>query len=174
MIKQNHCMRLLALANLRYRHAMNLKRFAATAFCMTLFACSSMSASNSIESARSQVWAAESAFARTMADRDLSRFSDYLAEEAVFFAGTTTLRGKSEVFEGWARLFAGPDAPFSWEPDQVEVLSSGGLALSTGPVRDPTGNVIGRFNSIWRLEASGQWRVVFDKGSPPSPGPGHP
>ncbi len=130
-----------------------------------------MSAPQSSVLAGEQVWAAELAFARTMADRDLRQFSEFLAEEAVFFAGTTTLRGKSEVVKDWTQFFAGPDAPFSWEPDQVEVLSSGGLALSTGPVRDPTGKVVGRFNSIWRLEPSGQWRVVFDKGSPPSPGP---
>jgi ketosteroid isomerase-like protein len=59
-----------------------------------------------------------------------------------------------------------PDAPFSWEPAEVEVLASGALALSSGPVRDPHGKLIGRFMSIWRLEAPGQWRVVFDKGSP--------
>ena len=98
-------------------------------------------------------------------------FSEFVAEEAVFFAGTTALRGRSKVVEGWAGYVAGPDAPFSWEPDQVEGLESGGLAWSTGPVRDPTGKIVARFNSIWRLEPSGQWRVVFDKGSPPSPGP---
>lgn len=146
-------------------------RIAAIAFVAALFASSSMSAPASSQSARDQVWAAELAFARTMADRNLSRFSEFVAEEAVFFAGTTVLRGRTKVVEGWAEFFAGPEAPFSWEPDQVEVLESGNLALSTGPVRDPTGKIVGRFNSIWRLEPSGQWRVVFDKGSPPSPGP---
>jgi ketosteroid isomerase-like protein len=116
--------------------------------------------------AKDQVWAAELAFARTMADRNLSGFSEFVAEEAIFFAGTSTLRGKPEVIEGWAQYFTGAEAPFSWEPDQVEVLESGRLAFSTGPVRDPAGKVIARFNSVWRLEASGQWRVVFDKGSP--------
>lgn len=144
---------------------------AAIAFCAAVLACTSMYASASSESAKNQVWDAELAFARTMADRNLSRFSEFVAEDAVFFAGTTALRGKSKVVEGWAQYFTEPDAPFSWEPDQVEVLESGSLAFSTGPVRDPTGKVIARFNSIWRLEASGQWRVVFDKGSPPSPGP---
>jgi hypothetical protein len=75
------------------------------------------------------------------------------------------------VIAGWAPYFVGAQAPFSWKPDQVEVLASGTLALSTGPVRDPSGQVIARFNSIWRLEAPNRWRVVFDKGSPPSPGP---
>jgi ketosteroid isomerase-like protein/N-acetylglutamate synthase-like GNAT family acetyltransferase len=123
------------------------------------------------ESAHAQVWAAERAFARTMADRDLDTFGQFVAEDAVFFAGTTALRGQAKVIEAWAAFFKGPAAPFSWAPDQVEVLDSGTLALSTGPVRDPGGTVVARFNSIWRLEGSGRWRVVFDKGSPPSPGP---
>jgi hypothetical protein len=32
-------------------------------------------------------------------------------------------------------------------------------------VRDPRGNPVGRFNSIWRRDAAGAWRIVFDKGS---------
>jgi ketosteroid isomerase-like protein len=118
------------------------------------------------QSAKEQVFAAERAFARTMAERDLKAFSGHLSNEAVFFGGAKTLRGKQQVTEGWAPFFAGEQAPFSWEPDQVEVLESGNLALSTGLVKDPAGKVIARFNSIWRLEAPNVWRVVFDKGSP--------
>jgi ketosteroid isomerase-like protein len=132
---------------------------------------SSGAGSASPEPARAQVWAAEVAFARTMADRNLPAFGEFVADEAIFFSGTDALHGKAKVIEGWTAFFAGPEAPFSWEPDQVEVLASGTLALSTGPIRDPSGKVVGRFNSIWRLEAPNVWRVVFDKGSPPSPGP---
>jgi hypothetical protein len=60
-------------------------------------------------------------------------------------------------------------APFSWEPDEVEPLPSGTLAHSSGPVRDASGKPVARFNSIWRLEAPGVWRVIFDKGSPLPP-----
>ena len=45
------------------------------------------------------------------------------------------------------------------------MLESGRLALSSGPVLGASGEQIGRFNSIWRKDADGQWRVVFDKGS---------
>ncbi len=121
------------------------------------------------QSAQAQVTAAERAFAKAMADRSLEDFAGYLSEEATFF-GQETLRGKREVVAGWTPFFEGAQAPFSWEPDQVEVLASGTLALSTGPVRDPTGKVVARFNSVWRQEAPGVWRVVFDKGSPPDPG----
>lgn len=107
----------------------------------------------------------ERAFARTMADRNYAAFSSFLSQEAVFFGNTRVLHGKREVAEAWKPLFEQPAAPFSWEPAQVEVLDSGTLALSTGPVRDAQGKVIATFNSIWRQEAPGVWRIVFDKGS---------
>ena len=62
------------------------------------------------------------------------------------------------------RFFDAKEAPFSWAPDHVVVLADGTLAHSTGPVRDPSGLAVARFNSVWRLEAPGVWRVVFDKG----------
>lgn len=109
----------------------------------------------------------ERAFAKTMAMRDHAGFVSHLSPEAVFFSRNRVLHGKEEVAAAWKRYYEGADAPFSWEPDQVEVLDSGDLALSTGPVRDPQGRQIGRFNSIWRRDASGKWRIVFDKGDTP-------
>lgn len=111
-----------------------------------------------------EVEESERAFARTMADRDHEAFTSFLSEEAVFFSGPTPLRGKGQVAAWWKRYYEGPEAPFSWEPERVEVLDSGGLALTTGPVRDPEGKVIATFTSIWRREGPGRWRIVFDKG----------
>lgn len=111
--------------------------------------------------------AAESGFAKTMATRDHDSFASYISDEAVFLSGDVALRGKAAVVAGWARFFNGPKAPFSWEPELVEVLDSGTLAFSTGPVHDPQRRRIGTFNSIWRRGADGRWRVVFDKGCPP-------
>ncbi len=121
-----------------------------------------------------QVTEAERAFARSMAERNHAAFSALLSEQAVFFGGGQVLRGKAAVAAGWKAFFDGPTAPFSWQPDQVQVLADGTLALSTGPVRDPSGKVTARFNSIWRQEAPGVWRVVFDKGQPPDPPPRQP
>lgn len=110
-----------------------------------------------------QVMEAERAFARSMADRNLEAFTEHVSDEAVFF-GQQMLRGRPAVVEGWRPFFEGPDAPFSWEPEQVEVLPSGALAHSSGPVFNPEGTRVATFNSIWRLEADGRWRVIFDKG----------
>lgn len=111
-----------------------------------------------------QVAQAERAFARSMAERDHAAFTSWLSAHAVFFGGSTVLRGRDAVAAGWKPYFDAPKAPFSWEPDQVEVLGDGTLAHSSGPVRNPEGKVVARFNSVWRQEAPGVWRVVLDKG----------
>jgi ketosteroid isomerase-like protein len=112
-----------------------------------------------------QVRATELAFARTMADRDFSAFQRYLSKDAIFFGDQSIARGVPEISAVWKPYFSGAAAPFSWAPDKVEVLGSEDPALSTGPVY-VNGKLVGRFNSIWRREARGTWRIVFDKGEP--------
>jgi ketosteroid isomerase-like protein len=112
---------------------------------------------------REQVRGTELAFAKTMADRDHSGFASFLSEETVFFSPQAT-HGKQAVAQAWARFYEGPVAPFSWRPEEVEVLASGQLAISSGPVFNPAGKQIGQFMSVWRLEAPGTWRIIFDKG----------
>ena len=115
---------------------------------------------------KEQVRQTEIAFAKTMADRDHAAFASFLADETVFF-GRGVLRGKQAVAEAWKRFYEGPKAPFSWAPERVEVLDSGTLAYSTGPVFEPGGKRSGTFNSTWRREKDGRWRIVFDSGCPP-------
>lgn len=107
---------------------------------------------------------AEQAFATTMAARDHAAFTSHLAEDAVFFDGEKATRGKAAVAAAWKAFFDGPKAPFSWTPENVEVLDSGALAYSSGPVFDAKGKRVATFNSVWRRESDGTWRVVFDKG----------
>jgi ketosteroid isomerase-like protein len=145
---------------------MNLPRFLPTFAAGLLGLLASVGAAAEPLTAQQQVFAVERAFAKSMADRDLQAFSALLSEEAIFFGSAAPHRGKDRVVAAWKEFFVGPKPPFSWEPDQVEVLESGTLALSSGPVRDPEGRLIARFNSIWRLEAPDTWRIIFDKGSP--------
>ncbi len=99
-----------------------------------------------------------------MADRDHDAFQAFLSDEAIFLSSATA-RGRDQVAAQWQRFFEQPAAPFSWQPKKVEVLGSGNLALSTGPVHDAAGKLISRFTSIWRQESPGQWRIIFDKGN---------
>jgi ketosteroid isomerase-like protein len=101
-----------------------------------------------------RVRAREVAFAKTMADRDHAAFATFVSEEALFLAHNV-LRGRAAVAEGWKPFFEAATAPFSWEPERVEVIDSGTLAISSGPVRDPEGKRVGTFHSTWRTTASG-------------------
>lgn len=107
----------------------------------------------------------ERAFADTMARRDFEKFKTFIAEEAVFFSGSTPLRGRQQIADAWESYFKDPLAPFSWEPEHVEVLDSGSLAWSSGPVYDADGKRVATFNSVWQLDASNQWHIIFDKGN---------
>ena len=134
--------------------------------CSVLFTGHALSSEQpTMEELQQQVADTERAFAKTMAQRDFEGFVSFLSDEAVFFAGVTPLRGKQKVADTWKSYYEQPDAPFSWKPETVVVLESGTLALSSGPVLDPEGKMVATFNSIWRLEAPGVWRIVFDKGS---------
>ena len=143
---------------------MRIKSAAAIALCALLAACAAP-VLVPVGEARRQVMETERAFARTMAERNLAAFGTFVSEDAVFFSGPAPLHGRAAVVDWWARFYKSPAAPFSWEPEQVEVLPSGDLALSTGPVHDARGKLIAHFTSIWRLEAPGRWRIVFDKGA---------
>lgn len=118
-----------------------------------------------LDAAAAEVEASEIAFAKAFSDRDLDAFLSFVSPEAVFFNGNEPSRGLDAIARLWAPNFDGADAPFSWHPDVIQVLESGRLALSSGPVLSASGEEAGRFNSIWRKDPDGQWRVVFDKGS---------
>jgi ketosteroid isomerase-like protein len=113
-----------------------------------------------------QVFVAESTFAASLAKRDTAAFAKLVSAEAVFFGQKSVMRGKAAVVAGWRPLFEEPTPPFSWKPEVIEVLDSGTLALSSGPVYDRDGKQFGVFSSIWRREPDGAWRVIFDKGCP--------
>ena len=114
---------------------------------------------------KQQVADTERAFARTMAQRDFGAFVSFLADETVWFGpGDQPLRGKQAVADAWKAFYEKPEAPFSWEPTVVEVLDSGTLALTSGPVHDPAGRQVATFTSIWRQQAPGVWKIVFDRG----------
>ncbi len=136
-----------------------------TAWLALLTGCTAPSLRPDLAELQRQVADTERAFAKTMADRSFAAFQTFLSADTIFFNAPKALRGKQAVADAWKPYYEKPDAPFSWKPEQVEVLESGTLALSTGPVFDPKGKNIATYTSIWRMEAPGVWRIIFDKGN---------
>ena len=144
---------------------MNRRLLIALAATGSLGACAELRRAPEAGATVDSLRAAETAFAATMAARDLDAFATHIADDAVFINGGKPLRGKAAIVEHWRRFYSGPRAPFSWKPEIVEVLGSGRLGYSEGPVADPDGVVVARYASTWRLDAAGAWKVVFDNGS---------
>jgi len=132
--------------------------------CLLALALVTVARAETREQLTQQVRDAENAFAATMAARDHKAFATFIADDAIFFGGDTPARGKAAVVESWKGLYEKPNAPFSWRSESVEVLDSGKLAHSSGPVLNAKGERVATFNSIWRRERDGSWKVVFDKG----------
>jgi ketosteroid isomerase-like protein len=141
-----------------------MKRFALLAAGAVVASSSTLLSQSQSPTASREVFVAESSFAASMAERNFDAFGTHLSPEAIFFGDTTVMRGKTAVLRTWRLFFEKPDPPFSWKPDVIEVLPSGKLALSSGPVFDPKGKQVGTFSSIWRRERDGRWLIIFDKG----------
>lgn len=105
----------------------------------------------------------ETAFAKTMKDRDFDAFASFIAADAVFINGGNPLQGKQKILNHWATFFKEQQAPFSWSPDIAEI-GGGNLGYTEGPVLDATGNLLVRFYSTWQLQAEGNWLIIFDNG----------
>jgi ketosteroid isomerase-like protein len=115
--------------------------------------------------------ASERAFAAMSAAKGMKEaFLTYLAEDAVVFRPTATNGRKT-----WE---AQPPstATLLWEPEFAEVSSAGDLGYTTGPWElhppaDSTGApapperyLYGHFDSVWKRQRGGVWRVVADIG----------
>ena len=119
----------------------------------------------------------EIAFSLSAEQKDADRFSAFIDPDARF-VGSTVMRGIEEIVAAWQVYFAEDGPAIKWRPQFVEVLEDGKLALTRGPYQtistDDEGSPVerwGTFNSIWRLHDDGEWRVVFDAGSPSSEDP---
>jgi len=114
----------------------------------------------------------EIGFSKSIESRDMDSFRSFLDDDARFVGGGVR-RGPDEIIEGW-NVYGADDGPMlKWRPQIVEVLEDGKLALSRGPYKytqkNEEGEAVdywGTFNSIWRLQDDGSWKVVFDAGSP--------
>lgn len=137
--------------------------------CLLLVAVFPLSATADVAT---QVRCREIAFSQSAEARDSERFASFLDADARF-VGNSVARGVAAVVQAWGVFFAPEGPAIMWRPRFVEVLEDGRLALSRGPYRmlsrDEQGAEVehwGTFNSVWRLQADGSWKIVFDAGSP--------
>lgn len=121
-----------------------------------------------------EVRQAELAFAASVMENRPERFAALLADDAVFVGGAGVTRGRESIAAAWQGFFGEGRPYFEWHPEVVELSGDGTLGLTRGPWTIRTKNaeggeveLRGLFNSVWRREGDGGWRVLFDAGCPP-------
>ena len=119
----------------------------------------------------------EIAFSQSAENKDAEAFASFIDADARF-VGNSVIKGPQAITEAWASFFAEDGPAIKWRPQFVEVLEDGKLALTRGPyrmiVRDAEDKLVegwGTFNSVWRMQKDGSWKVVFDAGNIASEAP---
>jgi ketosteroid isomerase-like protein len=97
-------------------------------------------------------------------------FEYYMADSAVIYRqGQKPYQGHEAIMSLYP-----PDAPgtLTWEPTYADAAESGELGYTLGKYEfsytDDNGEkktVNGYYVTIWRLQADGQWKYVFDTGT---------
>lgn len=117
------------------------------------------------------VRAADLAWAQTFVNKDLAAGAAFMESTGVVLppnapivtGGPAGYRGLVESF------FALPGFAGGWQPTTVVAARSGDLAYSIGTYElswnDPTGKRVtdrGKYATIWRKQADGNWKVALD------------
>ena len=138
--------------------------------------CSSALATHSVAESQDnarlveEVRCVELAFAYSVERGDRAAFAGFLANDARF-VGAQLLRGPEEILKAWEPFLDTQYPRLVWRPATVEILADGGLALSRGPylltTRDAEGSLVeqwGYYNSVWRRDGEGRWKIQVDMG----------
>src|SRR5215831_5583018 len=155
---------------------MTLRNIAAVSVLSVALAAGSAAAqapSPTLQAAADQIVKSDAAFAQSVADKNREKFLSFIADVTTFNGGSANeLRGRDAVMKAWADFFA-PDGPtLTWTPLKGEVIGAGDVGYTTGRSlyrqKDAAGKVTernGQYLTVWRKQADGSWKVVFDAGS---------
>jgi len=122
-----------------------------------------------LEKTRQEVMAAEKAFNDMAATNGVkAAFLHFADSSAVLNRRGQIVKGKqaiSDYFDTWNYS----KVSLTWSPDFVDVSKSGDLAYTFGnyafEATDSSGQSVsdtGVFHTVWRKQADGQWKYVYD------------
>lgn len=143
--------------------------------CAVLLAVTSTAAQTpgNLKAAADQILKSDAAFAQSVAEKNREKFLSFIADATTFNGGLANeLHGRNAVMSAWSDFFL-PDGPtLSWTPLNGEVLGAGDVGYTTGRSlyrqKGADGKVVerrGQYVTVWRKQADGSWKVVFDTGS---------
>lgn len=139
---------------------------------MSLFAilsCKTESHEDAMARQKAEILSAERAFAETVKKEGMKEgFLAFASEDAVLKRGNKLIKGKQAIADYFDKQTL-QNVRLEWEPDFVDVSASGDLGYTYGPYEfeatNQAGEIIqdrGIFHTVWRKQADGSWRYVWD------------
>jgi ketosteroid isomerase-like protein len=136
---------------------------------LMLSACSTGVDRVKMEKARTEIVQTERDFEQMAASKGLSEAFAYYADSAAALnRGGYVVHGKDSI----RLIYLAPrykGVRLEWKPDFVEVSTTCDLGYTYGKytytTRDSTGQTVsskGIFHTVWKKQASGNWRFVWD------------
>ena len=114
--------------------------------------------------------AADAAWLKAYQEKDAVKAAGFYADQGAMLApNAPILTGKNAITKFIARSFAMQDYKISWRPSKVYVARSAELGYTSGTykmsLRKPSGEIFsdqGKYLMVWRKQADGAWKVLFD------------
>lgn len=113
----------------------------------------------------------EARFAKDVAEHGGKAFAEWFAEDGVVLGnGQAPVIGRVAIAK--SSTWLAKDYQLTWTPTDAALSPSGDMGYTWGSFeghsKDANGNPVttnGRYMTIWRKEADGQWKVVLDAGA---------
>jgi ketosteroid isomerase-like protein len=123
-----------------------------------------------IEAWMKEITDTEHAFAEMAKTEGIPKaFTTFAADDAVLLRNNSLIKGKEEFKASFAKRFSSGNVSLSWAPDFVDVSASGDLGYTYGKYvftsTDSLGNSTsneGIFHTVWKRQADGKWKFVWD------------
>lgn len=118
---------------------------------------------------KEEILAVEKEFIEKVKEWGIKDAFVYFADDsAVLVRNNHLIKGKEEI-EAYYSKSPMLNIQLAWQPEFVEVAACSDLAYTYGPytfsAKDSTGREIvseGIFHTIWKRQADGSWRYVYD------------
>jgi ketosteroid isomerase-like protein len=138
---------------------------------LMIASCNTRNEEQNMEKWKSEIVETEKAFAEMAKTEGIPKaFVTYAAEDAVLMRNNTLISGRDAIKNSFGNQDPGAgNVELAWEPDFVDVSGSGDLGYTYGKytysVTDSSGAVkldSGIFHTVWKRQANGNWRFVWD------------
>ncbi|MDX2444077.1 MAG: nuclear transport factor 2 family protein [Bacteroidales bacterium] len=137
--------------------------------CLVLHSCNHQDEFSNIEKWKAEIVDTEKSFAELARKEGLQKaFLAYAAEDGVLSRDNKIIQGK-EAMSTWFEGQSLENVQLEWTPDFVDVAVSGDLGYTYGKFifsalgenGEPL-NSEGIFHTVWKRQAHGEWRFVWD------------